>query len=90
MSVIDRIEKTDMAFSLCITSMILSGIIALGYYHVNDRKLMAQNIEAAIAKGVDPISVRCSYAKSDDIICVAFATSQSHYIPTQISTTNRK
>ena len=87
MSVID---KSDMTFSLCITSMFLSGIIALGYYHVNDRKLMAQNIEAAISKGVDPISVRCSYAKSDDIICVAFATSQSHYVPTQISTTNRK
>jgi hypothetical protein len=87
MSVID---KSDMTFSLCITSMILSGIIALGYYHVNDRKLMAENIEAAISKGVDPISVRCSYAKSDDIICVAFATSHSHYGPSQISTTNRK
>jgi hypothetical protein len=32
---------------------------------------MASNIENAIAKGIDPISVRCSYAKSDDIICIA-------------------
>tara|TARA_R110000868_G_scaffold290517_2_gene550702 strand:- start:113 stop:370 length:258 start_codon:yes stop_codon:yes gene_type:complete len=80
----------EMTFPLCLTSMILSVIICLGYYHVNDRKLMSQNIEAAIAKGVDPISVRCSYASRDDIICIAFATSQSHYVPTQISTTNKK
>jgi hypothetical protein len=42
---------------------------------------MAGNIDGAIAKGIDPLSVRCSYAKSDDLICVAFAASaQSHNV----------
>jgi hypothetical protein len=40
-----------------------------------DRKLMAENIEAAIAKSIDPLAVRCSYANSDDNICVAYAIS---------------
>lgn len=61
------------------TLVLLAAIFGLGYYNISDRSLMAQNIDNAIAKGIDPLSVRCSYAKSDDIICVAFASSaQSH------------
>lgn len=62
-----------------LTLVLLASIFGLGYYNISDRSLMAQNIDNAIAKGIDPLSVRCSYAKSDDIICVAFASSaQSH------------
>ena len=62
-----------------LTLVLLAAIFGLGYYNISDRTLMAQNIDNAIAKGIDPLSVRCSYAKSDDIICVAFAASaQSH------------
>jgi len=62
-----------------ITIVLLAAIFGFGYYSISDRTLMAQNIDNAIAKGIDPLSVRCSYAKSDDIICVAFASSaQSH------------
>ena len=62
-----------------LTLVLLAAIFGLGYYNISDRTLMAQNIDNAIAKGIDPLSVRCSYAKSDDIICVAFASSaQSH------------
>ena len=67
--------------------VIKAGIIALGlvfiamifgatYYNVNDRSLMSKNIDAAIAKGLDPISVRCSYVTTTDTICVAYAASQ--------------
>jgi hypothetical protein len=62
-----------------ITIVLLAAIFGFGYYSISDRTLMAQNIDNAIGKGIDPLSVRCSYAKSDDIICVAFASSaQSH------------
>jgi len=62
-----------------LTLVLLAAIFGLGYYNISDRTLMAQNINNAIAKGIDPLSVRCSYAKSDDIICVAFASAaQSH------------
>jgi len=72
--------KDDLTFPICITLMVLSFIFCVGYYHVNDRKLMAQNIDNAIAKGVDPLSVRCSYANERDVICVAFAASQNNNI----------
>ena len=66
--------------------VVLSAIACMGYYNVNDRKLMAQNIDSAISKGIDPISVRCSYASSTDTICVAFAASPaSHNVSSQVS-----
>jgi hypothetical protein len=39
---------------------------------------MSGNIDNAISKGIDPISVRCSFAESDDSICVAMAASQQY------------
>jgi hypothetical protein len=75
--------KIDSTFIICLTLVLLASVIGLGYYYVTDRTLMAKNIDSAIAKGIDPLSVRCSYAKSDDLICVAFASSaQSHNVAT--------
>jgi len=59
-----------------ITVVLLSIVAAISWYGVNDRKLMAANIENAIAKGIDPLTVRCSYAKSDDIVCIAHASNR--------------
>jgi len=73
--------KIDSTFIVCLTLVFLACIAGLSYYYITDRTLMAGNIEAAIAKGIDPLSVRCSYSKSDDLICVAFAASaQSHNV----------
>ena len=59
-----------------ITLVLLSIVAAICLYGLNDRKLMAANIENAIAKGIDPLTVRCSYARSDDIICIAHAANR--------------
>lgn len=59
-----------------ITLVLFSIIAAICIYGLNDRKLMAANIENAISKGIDPLTVRCSYAKSDDIICIAHAANR--------------
>jgi hypothetical protein len=73
--------KEDLTFPVCITLMVLALITSVSYYHISDRKLMSQNIDSAIAKGIDPLSVRCSYASERDVICVAFAASaQSHNV----------
>lgn len=78
---ISDLIKLDSTFIVCITLVFLSSILGMGYYFVTDRVLMAGNIDNAIAKGIDPLSVRCSYAKSEDMICVAFAASaQSHNV----------
>ncbi len=77
--------KLDSTIVICATLVILSAIAGFGYYSVNDRKLMAENINNAIVKGVDPLSVRCSYAKSDEIIWVAYSTTaQAHNTGIQI------
>lgn len=52
-------------------------LIIGGYmYNLNDRNNMAKNIEAAIAKGVDPLSVKCAYETSSNSVCVALAASR--------------
>ena len=56
-----------------ITLVLLSIIVAISVYSMNDRKLMAANIENAIAKGIDPLTVRCSYARDYDTICITHA-----------------
>ena len=60
------------------TIIIVSAIIGASVYNINDRMLMSKNIDNAIAKGVDPLSVRCSYADGKDMICVAYGASQGH------------
>ena len=59
-----------------LTLVLLAAIFGLGYYNISDRTLMAQNIDNAIAKGIDPLSVRCSYASHSDTVCVAYAYSK--------------
>ena len=70
---IQAFEKTT-AF-VCITIIVLSIICSISYFYIQDRKLMAQNIGEAVAKGVDPLSVRCAYAHSDDMVCIAYSAS---------------
>jgi len=60
------------------TIVIVSAIIGASVYNINDRMLMSRNIDNAIAKGVDPLSVRCSFADGRDMICVAYGASQGH------------
>ena len=57
--------------------VLITAIGSIGYYNIQDRTLMASNIESAIAKGVDPLSVRCSYVNGADTICVAYAASHN-------------
>lgn len=62
--------------TISVTLVLLSIVAAICIYGLNDRKLMAANIENAITKGIDPLTVRCSYAKSDDIVCIAHAANR--------------
>ena len=57
------------------TIVIVSAIIGASVYNINDRMLMSKNIDNAIAKGVDPLSVRCAFADGRDMICVAYGAS---------------
>ncbi len=72
-------NNKSYAVIFSITVIVISAIIAICIYGLNERKLMASNIENAISKGIDPLSVRCSYARGDDIICVTHAASGTRY-----------
>ncbi len=58
------------------TAVIVTGVWVVGDYTTKRDALMAQNIETAISKGLDPLSVRCSYADRNDNVCVAYAASK--------------
>ena len=72
MEEVKRKGSTDLVV-LATTFVILSIVSAVCVYELNDRKLMAANIESAIAKGIDPLTVRCSYVRDYDTICIAHA-----------------
>ena len=66
-------KRSNDIIVVAITIVFLTTITAVCYYAMSDRKLMAANIENAIAKGIDPLTVRCSYVRDYDTICIAHA-----------------
>ena len=51
----------------------LSGIVSVSMNYINDRNNMAKNIEAAIAKGIDPLAVKCAYETNPTATCISYA-----------------
>ena len=72
-NVFEQFKNNITNLIISFTIIMTSGIISLAIYSFNDRSLMANNIETAMSKGVDPLSVRCSYAAHDDAVCVAYS-----------------
>ena len=58
---------------VCIMILALAGVISVSLSYIGDRANMARNIEAAIAKGVDPLSVKCAYETNPTSTCIAYA-----------------
>ena len=70
-----QIVNETKTFVISIALVVIAAIVGITIYNVNDRVLMSKNIDSAIAKGMDPISVRCSYVTNTDTICVPYAAS---------------
>jgi len=66
-------ERNLLTITVCGTLIFCSIIIGAIMYNINDRNNMARNIEAAIQKGVDPISVKCAYETDAKPVCMAYA-----------------
>lgn len=60
---------------VCIMIIALSGVISTSLNYINDRNNMAKNIEAAIAKGIDPLAVKCAYETNPTATCISYALS---------------
>jgi len=66
-------NKEAITVIICITLTMCSCIAALTIYNINDRNNMAKNIESAIQKGIDPISVKCAYETNANAVCIAYS-----------------
>lgn len=71
----EKVSTELVTIIICITIAVCSVIVGAFVYNINDRNNMAKNIEAAIQKGVDPISVKCSYESSPTSTCIAYSMS---------------
>jgi ABC-type molybdate transport system substrate-binding protein len=70
----------DKMFLICITTIIVVGILSVTTFNVNQNILMSDNIDKAVSKGIDPLSVRCAYTHQQDTICVAHAASSKNIV----------
>ena len=66
-------SKDLITICVSIIIVICTAIVGAIIYNMNDRNNMAKNIEAAIAKGVDPLSVKCAYETSTNPTCITYA-----------------
>jgi heme/copper-type cytochrome/quinol oxidase subunit 2 len=68
-----NMNKDILTLAASVVIVLFAAIIGITVYNINDRNNMAKNIEAAIAKGVDPLSVKCAYETSPNPICITYA-----------------
>jgi hypothetical protein len=70
----ESVKSTELiTLIVCITIAVCSVVVGAFLYNINDRNNMAKNIDAAIQKGVDPISVKCTYEGTPTSTCIAYA-----------------
>jgi hypothetical protein len=67
-----NIKQSNLIFG-GIAALILVIILAFWNFKINESNLMSKNIQDAMSKGIDPLSVRCTYAADTDNICLAYA-----------------
>lgn len=51
--------------------VLVTTVACLTHYNLQRDLAMKSNIESAIVKGIDPMSVRCAYGSSDTV-CVVY------------------
>lgn len=68
-------NKEVVTLIICVSIVLLSTIAGSFMYNANDRNNMAKNIETAINKGIDPLSVKCAYDSSSSTTCITYALS---------------
>jgi len=69
----NKMNKDSIAFIVGIVLVLITGSGCLTFYNYHQNQSMKSNIESAIVKGIDPVSVRCAYSSSNDQMCLAWA-----------------
>jgi len=76
-NLIKEIRMSENIFVSALAGIIITLICAVTYYNYAELKSLERNVESAIVKGIDPVAVRCAYAKKDDNICVTYGSSKA-------------
>jgi hypothetical protein len=71
-----NMNKDLITICVSITIVLCTTIVGGFMYNLNDRNNMAKNIEAAITKGVDPLSVKCAYETGANPVCITMAATK--------------
>lgn len=50
-------------------------VVSMAYYYAKEQENIAKSMALAMERGIDPMAVRCSYAKTNDMVCVAYSAS---------------
>ncbi len=66
-------NKDLITICVSVSIVVCTAIIGAVIFNINDRNNMAKNIEAAIVKGVDPLSVKCAYEIGTNPTCITYA-----------------
>jgi hypothetical protein len=70
---LSKMNKDLITISVSVIIMVCTATVGYIVYNINDRNNMARNIEAAITKGVDPLSVKCAYETNVNSVCIAYS-----------------
>ena len=69
----NKVDTVTITAIVCATILIATAIISGYLYNLNDKNNMARNMDSAIQKGIDPISVKCAYMTYTDNMCMIYA-----------------
>lgn len=67
-----EVRREAMAFIIGVTLVLMTALCCATFYQYNQTLAIKSNIESAIVKGIDPLSVRCAYGDNSHT-CVAYA-----------------
>lgn len=71
------VVMNDRVFIISLLIGFMTLVSSIAFYKYNELQAMKSNIESAIVKGIDPVAVRCAYAQSNDVVCVAYAATST-------------
>lgn len=66
-------SKEFLTMTVCLAILAGSMIAGITIYSINDRNNFSKNMETAIMKGVDPLSVKCSYEQTPTATCITYS-----------------
>lgn len=67
-------KKETLALIVGMTLIAMTLIFCATFFYYNQTLAVKSNIESAIVKGIDPLSVRCAYGDNSHV-CIAYAVS---------------